>query len=775
MHRYYSFIALFNFLIMVFGILVGTIPNVNIHNLIICLSIIILICLPCSKKIPLAIPLSGLFLMLGLFRTAEARSEKRTLFTLGARLEGKIIQVSGSVVSSVNRERGGRYLVRTAVTGAGSLNFLSFYVYSNDRAMLKPGEGMTITGEFMPYEGKRNPGGLDWKKFYGRKGIAGRIYARDAPIIPNPDLDSGHEIIIGNVHTGLKTIIGEYTDNLTGGLVLALLVGDRINVDPHLSRNFINAGVIHVLALSGLHVGYVILILLLFAKILRVPWGLDRIFMILGLFVFIIITGGKPSVVRGVIMASCYLITPILRIRTNTWNPLGLSGMILLLLDPNYIFEAGFQYSFLAVASIFLFYPVFQKTRVYHFLEGHRWKFIKYSGQLFFVSLAAQTGTIPVTIFLYHKIPLAGFIANLFVIPLIGGFVSLSMAMIIFSGVDLIAEPIGNSLWLLYQFLDLITGILGNLSFSNILTGEASKAVFFLAVAIPVIILLRQLIKLKYSLTFLLLIVPFLFNQHFRTSGINDVLFIDVGQGDATLLRTKSEVILVDTGPGTRTWNSGASIIVPALQYLGISRITRLILTHDHLDHTGGTSGILEGLQVDTVYFNRRGNDPEWVRVTADRYGVPVANIFRNKTIITEDGYRLTVVYPLPETMSSTRNKNNQSVVIWTDLLEGGLLLTGDLELPGFRKLFQLEPALRASYLKLSHHGSYTGTTVEILERINPKNIVIPVGKNNKFNHPSESVLHILDSLKITYKRTDREGAIWFKSDGKRTWNHPWR
>jgi len=715
----------------------------------------------------------------GILRIQMVKEEERTLQSLGNKLKGRIIRITGTIKNIRDTSSGSRYIIEATLSNvipASAIKTTTFYVYSRRSGQGKMGDGISAMGEFSQFQNKRNPGGTDWKNYFIKKNVIGKIYTKNRKIILESELDNRFDQNVGSIRKNIENIIYSHTDEKTGGLALALLIGSRVGLDPDLNKKFIQSGVVHVLALSGLHVGYIVMVLLLLTKIFRIPWGYDKILAIIGLIVFIFITGGKPSVIRGVVMTSCYLIAPVLGLKTNNWNPLGIAGTILLMANPNFLFEPGFLYSFMAVGSIFIFYPKFQQTKIFLLLNNSRFKLLKFTGQLFYVSLSAQIGTIPITVLYFHKIPLAGFIANIFVIPLIGAFVSLGIALIMFTKINILSNSFGECLWLIYQGLELITEKLGSLKYGNVLTGESTIFAFLSIIVVGILILMKFYFQSKKVFFAILMVWIIGAVQQFRQKDITDVIFLDVGQGDAVFIKfSNDENVLIDTGPGSQNWNAGSAIIVPTLNYLGVSKIDKLILTHFHADHTGGLPGILKGMKVDSIFINLPRGKKKFIQDQAQEYKIPIVNIFRGKSIKNGADHYLQILYPDSASYYSMRNKNDRSVSILTNVVKGNLLLTGDLEKPGFNRLAKLESELNVEYYKLPHHGSYTGTTREILDKINPKFIVISVGEKNKFNHPSPNVLEILDSMKLKIDRTDISGAIWLRSDKLSTWTHSWR
>jgi competence protein ComEC len=448
----------------------GIIVGINWQNtwfpFVLCFIIFIGLLLRQSDKIFLFL-LSSLIFTSGWFISSVRNNEIEQALSLADSLHGKTISFSGIVHSVKETEYGWRtdceilFLSDNPIKGDFNVS-----VYGKGPI---PNEGDTLLskGEMKKLVGKRNPGDFDFRSHFSRQGNYGRLF-----------IDKKHESIIhqGNLpfiiswirstQTFVRNSLNNATDPKTAGLLTALLLGDKSTIDENMKLDFANTGVIHVLAVSGLHVGYILIILTIFASIMRIPWGWNRVVIILGLFAFCALTGGKPSVVRASIMAGLYVISPIVNRPGNIWNIIGFAACLLLAYDPLYIMGLGFILSFSAVISIIYFYGLFEKLLPEIINPTHiQNSFLKNTLSLFLVSLSAQIGTLPITAAFFHKIPIISLVANVIIVPIIGVIVVVGFMIIALSFSPILSVLAGNVAWLLQTIISWFDQLFSSFSF----------------------------------------------------------------------------------------------------------------------------------------------------------------------------------------------------------------------------------------------------------------------------------------------------------------------
>ena len=289
------------------------------------------------------------------------------------------------------------------------------YIPKEDKIELKPGAQISVVTNLHPIKDNLNPYQFNYAKYIEKQNIFHQIYT------------SANDIKIGNQEQNFDYYVFEIRDKLinsfkilqfdtkTQGIINALLFGQRILLDQETIQSYSNAGVIHILAISGLHVGIIYMILgFLFKPLNRIKNGkIINLILVLGtLWFFAFLSGLSPSVTRAVLMFSILAIGKHFNQQASTLNTIAVSALILLCYNPNYIFDVGFQMSYAAVISIVLLNPYFN---YFHFSKN---RILKYSTDIILVSLAAQIGVLPLSIYYFNQFPILFLVANIIVIPL---------------------------------------------------------------------------------------------------------------------------------------------------------------------------------------------------------------------------------------------------------------------------------------------------------------------------------------------------------------------
>ncbi|MCB9250552.1 MAG: ComEC/Rec2 family competence protein [Ignavibacteriales bacterium] len=318
--------------------------------------------------------------------------------------------------------------------------------------------------------------------------------------------------------------------------IKGILLADRSDIDYETKNSFTNTGVIHVLAVSGLHVGFIGIILFLLLG--RFNIRLKYILTIFGILLFLVINNGQPSIFRASTMAVLFLIAKLTGRSTNGFNSIAIAGFIILILNPNELFNPGFLLSFSAVLSILILYPIFAKTINKYQLNSIIKKILLFMS----VSFAAQIGTLPFTVFYFNKLSLIALFANLFVIPVLGIILAIAILSLAASVASMfigliIAEANIFLISTLYYFINRLS----ELSFSFIPIYSFSIVdgiIFYLSFGVILIIIsnVQSTFKVVSAVILILFCSAFAFKLDKNTllpEGELSVLTIDVGQGDS--------------------------------------------------------------------------------------------------------------------------------------------------------------------------------------------------------------------------------------------------
>lgn len=648
---------------------------------------------------------------------------------------------------------------------------------------VKPGNYVLVKGIFQQGRDIRNPGEFDYRKFLYSKGITGIVNSYDTAsvIILNTDFNLLRYLVLQS-RKSIEKLIHQLHNNQTAGLLRGLLLADRTEIDYETKQNFVNSGVIHILAVSGLHVGYILLFFI-------VVFGRFNIYLrsaltIVGLLCFMIITGIPASVFRATLMSIILIVAFLTGRSTNLLNSIALSAAIILIAKPSEILNPGFQLSYSAVLSIALIYPVIQQMINQ---AGIKNKYLKNILLFIGVSLSAQIGTLPFTLAYFNKLSIVSLFANLFVIPMAGVIVGLAIVTLIigslFTSVAIYLAIVNNIVTSLMMDLVRFSGSL-NFAYIRISNFSPLDSIFFYAFVSLLVYTYRISEKIIFKLLIGLIVFAniYLFSQlddkKLLPDGLLSVLMIDVGQGDSFLIKfPDGKTAMIDAGVVDAFFDSGERIIIPLLDYLGIEKIDIGFISHLDTDHYGGFASLIHNKRIKEIYRPKPDSSDKSNRFEKflNKRKIP-AKIYNKSKI----GISNVALYFLNDANSEYLNKlssNNRSGMIKLVFGQTSFLFVGDAEIPAEKYYLEhYKNFLDSDVLKAGHHGSVTSSSMEFLKAVSPKISLVSVGLNNKFRHPSEIVLNRLHQLDSQILRTDSLGAVLLQSNGKEikiiNWKH---
>jgi competence protein ComEC len=636
---------------------------------------------------------------------------------------------------------------------------------------LKVGNIIHFTGNFYKGNEERNPGEFDYSKYLRSNGISGIITTYDVSKIKI--VDSQGNVFANTVFVLRKKIDAEIRslyNEQSSALLRGLLLADRSEISYNTKTQFINSGVIHILAVSGLHVGFIIMIYaFLFG---RFNIYLRSILTAIGLILYLILIGPPASAFRAGVMALVLIIAFLTNRSTNLLNSVAIAALIILLVHPYELFSPGFQLSFAAVISIAIIYPHISEWIKSLSVQNKPVKnILLFAG----VSIAAQIGTMPFTIYYFGKVSLVALFTNLIVIPVVGiivsvGILSIAVGLII-PAVAVYFSIVNEIIIKIVFYVIHLTGS-SEFSFQRIRSFSPFDIILFYVL---LTILLFFYKKFNGSLAKVVLLVLCLSNFFLFSSFDNkkimpdnklSVMMIDVGQGDAFLLKfPNGKTALIDAGVVTFNYDNGERVILPLMNYIGIGKIDYGFVSHIDLDHYGGFISLIHDGKISSIY-KPEIDSSESKDVKFEKY------LFENK--IPENYYRKGIikignarVYVLNTLAYNTSTSNNRSGLLKIVYGNSEFLFTGDLEKGGeayYSKMYG--NFLDSDVLKVGHHGSKTSSSEDFLNLVTPEISLISDGRQNKFHHPSEITLEKLKEIHSKVYRTDLSGAILLQSDG---------
>ncbi len=641
-------------------------------------------------------------------------------------------------------------------------------IYGGLPERLGEGQRLRARVRLRPPTGFRNPGGFDYAGHLRRQGIVMVGSARgdrlgaltpDSPPWPVLVKRWAVEVMRANLPAG------------SAALLAGLVLGERSALPPETGEAFRRAGVYHVLAVSGSNVALLASTVFVALAVLGVSRRLTALTAGGVLTGFALVVGSQPSVLRATVMALLILLGMLLDRESRVGNALGLAALILLVWRPGDLWDPGFQLSFAATAGIIHAAPAAQAG-----LEERGWP--PWLAIPAAVSLAAQAAVTPIMAAHFNQLSLVGVAANLAVVPLAGAATTLGLLGTLVCGLSgALGALLFDALWLVLLLLRACVRLASAAPAAMVhVPAPATAAVVAWYGALLVLPRSGDRPWARRAAACLLLVAVSLSAWPWLRPGDDRlrVTFLDVGQGDATLIDLpEGRRVLVDGGSGgAGRFDAGEAVVAPYLWNLPARRVDVVAATHADADHAGGLAAILREFSVGEVWENGR-----WGRDSADT----VRAIKRSGAVrrVLAAGQRLwlgsalvTILNP-PGTCREAED-NDCSLVLRVDWRGVSLLLTGDLGLRGEEALLARAPPLRSLVLKVSHHGSRLATGGPFLEATRPAVAVISVGARNPFRHPTPETLGRLAAAGARVYRTDRDGAVILETDGARLWITRW-
>ncbi|MBM4170940.1 MAG: DNA internalization-related competence protein ComEC/Rec2 [Ignavibacteria bacterium] len=639
---------------------------------------------------------------------------------------------------------------------------------------IKIGNDIRVVGTIARARDKRNPGEFDYEKYITEKGIHGLmiVYKTKDIMFASHNTKHIHQFVF-EIRKSIDDLINYFHNESSASLLRGLILADRSLIDYDIKNEFINAGVIHVLAVSGLHVGFIAIIFVFLFKRFNPYFRYG--FTIAGLILFLIITNSPTSVVRATIMALVMILSPLTGRNYNSINALSLAALIILIFSPSQIFDPGFQLSFSAVLAIVILYPPINKVI---YAMNIKFSVINYILLFCAVSLAAQLGTLPFTLIYFHRLSIVSLLANIVVIPTIGLVISIGILTIvlgpILSWFGLVFGSANELLtYLLFSFVRLIGK--PESSFISIQQFSVYDSILFYFFVLLVFMLWKKLstIITKFIFAVLLCITLFLGFKLDDFELLPDnhlsVLTIDIGQGDAILIKfSNGKTALIDAGDATEYFDNGERVILPLLNFLGIEKIDYGFISHVDADHYKGFYSLIKHNRISSIYKPKldslENKDVELEKFISS-YKIPIKYYAKSQI-----DFESSKLYILNDTLSGyfqSMSSNDRSGMLKVQFGESTFLFTGDA---GIRaEKYYLENYvhfLESTVLKAGHHGSKTSSSQEFVDIVKPKIAIISAGILNKFKHPHFEILDRFGKSNTKILRTDKSGAVLLRSDG---------
>jgi competence protein ComEC len=644
-----------------------------------------------------------------------------------------------------------------------------------------------------------NPGAFDYRRFLALQEIWVTAYVNESSEVVRMAERQGNFFFhfVERGREKIRTFFDENAPPESRGIIKALVLGERGDIDREVNEKFIISGVNHILSISGLHVALVAafffgatrLALKLFPSLL-LRLNLNKtsaLVAVVPVILYTFIAGLGIAAVRSTIMALSFLFALLLDREKDLYDALFVSAFFILIVTPAALFEISFQLSYLSVLAILYLFPRF--TEYFSALkiwpekvlepEPPRWrkKILTYIGASLLTSAAAILGTWPLVVFYFNRFSFVGFLSNLLLVPLMGfasTLLSLLTGLLVFLSYPLAKVLTALNVFLLNVSLALVDFFSRFPLASRRVTTPTLPEVFLIYAMIIFAANLKRWKRAIYGLMGVVIIFVAIQIYGFCALHYGNelrVAFLDVGQGDAAVIYfPRGEVMVIDGG-GTPdgSFDPGERIVAPYLWKMKRKRVDYLVNSHPHPDHLQGLIFLLDNFEIGQVWKNGgKAEDSPLTQNFLTRADGRLQIMGRGEIPQEIGGVRTEFLHPpLQRKKGPIFGGNDASLVIKLTYGEVSFLFSGDVESAAEKEILRTKSNLQSTVLKVPHHGSKTSSTQKFVERVRPKFAVFTVKGGGRQRLPDPAVLERYEGMGTKTYLTDRDGAIIFVTNGR--------
>lgn len=669
-------------------------------------------------------------------------------------------------------------------------------VWRDPNRTLYHGDRVAFRSRFHPPSGLLNPGGFNRAIYLERQDIdlVATVAGSDAVRV----LESGAETWRWSMWHRLdrwRGIIREAAiqsiQQPALGIFLGITIGERGYLQQELQEWFMVTGTVHLLSISGSHLGLVALIVFWSAKwsILRLPPAFllrmsrtltpSRVAILLAwptAALYSLLAGAEVATIRSLLMITLGLIAVWLGHERHLHHAMAVAALVIVLHDPRAIFDISFQLSFLSVLMI---------LQTGWWIS--RWRAGSPSGpnslmqtvagyfrDAMFMSGAVTLASLPVVALYFNQVPWMGILTNLIAIPFTGivlvplGLLAAAWTVLTGAAELAMGAALEQLLTWMIQGLRWCAGIPGG-EWHVSAPSLPATVLFFVGLYAACASLAAGRLRVIGAAVVLGLACWWAFSPRMGLDGDRwRVTFLDVGQGDSAVVELPDgRTILIDGGARYERFDMGRGVVAPFLWNRGIRYLDRVVGTHQQLDHVGGLIWVLRHLPVGEYWRTADERSEQFVvelnaALVQRRIHQRIA--VRGEDVLPPGACQLKILNPLEEGLPIQRHSgttlNNRSIVSRLQCGEHSVLFAADVEIGGLQELGE-EGYQPVTLLKVPHHGAGSSLDLVWLGRLHPQYAVISVGRGNPYGHPVPSVLQAYNNQHVTLYRTDLDGAVW--------------
>jgi len=633
-----------------------------------------------------------------------------------------------------------------------------------DLSKLKLNDSFELDGRLSAPFKAGNPSQFDYGNYLRNQNAYAVFYANDFHKI-DKNLSMKAKLLqsVNDYREKILSIHSKYLPSpnleILGGIVFG---DDAVSPPKEIKQSFINSGLLHILAASGMNVAFIYGFFFAFMSLFKISFRAKVVLGMITVLVYSLMTGLGASVIRATCMLLFVLVGKLIDRDAHSISLLSFVGLLMLIYNPMYINEVGFQLSFIVTFGILVMAPAFAKF-------NHKVKDFLVSTVT--IPIIAQLWVIPIQIFYFNNISLYSVFANIMSVPILmilsfGGFVS-SLLSAITPIADFVCKTFDTILNPLLFLLVNISDFWGSLPNSAIQTTHPTvfQILLYYGSLLCLTGLLYKEFREKYlkriCITLSILIGIWVITLIPIKNSDLEITTFDVGNADCFLIKTpENNYIMIDTGKvGYKGGKSQAEIIV--LKYLkdrGIKNLDSIVITHFDNDHCGGANDLINGLKVNKIYvndLNHSSNIAQSIYASAKARNTDIINGKHGQIVY--DNKKGLLIKNLVKLAADTDNE--KSLITLLEYKDFTMLFTGDAGISGIKSVIGDIPKF-ITVLKVPHHGANGGLDREILDYLCPEYSIISVGEN-KFGHPSNLTLELLKGSQIL--RTDIDNSIRIK------------